>query len=89
MNRRVYKYPIPHQQTRGFSLMLPANAKFLRTNWQQNNLMAWFLVDVDAPALKREFFFYGTGHDVMPGHEYVTTFDSGPFVIHMFELKRA
>lgn len=89
MTRRVYKYPVPYQQTKGFSLMLPLGAKFLRTNFQQANLMAWFEVDIDAPVFEKKFFFYGTGHDVLPDHQYVTTFDSGPFVIHMFELKRA
>lgn len=68
--------------------MLPTGAKFLRTNWQQSNLMIWFEVNIDAPQLEKKFFLYGTGNDIAIDHQYVTTFDNGPFVMHLYELKR-
>lgn len=84
MTKRCYKYPVAYK-AKDFSLMLPTSAQFLRVNWQGENLFIWFLVDIDAPILKRNFIFYGTGHDVAPGTKWVTTFDNGPFVMHLFE----
>jgi hypothetical protein len=85
--RRCYKYPVVYKATK-FSLMLPQGAQFLRVNWQGQDLFAWYLVDTTAPVLQKDFLLYGTGHDVAPGAKWVTTFDNGPFVIHMFEVPR-
>lgn len=87
MTKRCYKYPVVYKAKK-FSLMLPQGAQFLRVNWQGQELFVWYLVDIDAPVFQKDFYFYGTGHDVAPDHKYVTTFDNGPFVMHMFEVVR-
>lgn len=86
MTKRCYKYPVNYKATK-FSLMLPVGAQFLRVNWQGPDLFAWFLVSPDAMAIQRNFFLYGTGHDIPSGQKWVTTFDNGPFVMHMFEFE--
>lgn len=69
--------------------MLPVIAQFLRVSWQGEQLMAWFLVGIESPQIQRTFYLYGTGHDVAPDAKWVTTFDNGPFVMHMFEAGKA
>lgn len=86
--KRCYKYPVNYKATK-FSIMLPVNAQFLRVNWQGDQLYAWYLVDIDAPSFERKFLLFGTGHDIDAAAKWVTTFDNGPFVMHLFELGRA
>lgn len=87
MIKRCYKYPVNYK-SKSFSIMLPLGAQFLRVNWQGPDLFAWYLVNTDSPQIQKNFNLYGTGHDVPSGDVWVTTFDNGPFVLHMFEAGR-
>lgn len=84
--KRCYKYPIVYK-AKQFSIHLPVHAQFLRVAWQGEELMAWFLVDMDTPLATRTYYLYGTGHDIPCDQVWVTTFDNGPFVMHMFERR--
>jgi len=81
--RRVYKYPIPRSRS-SFSIILPATWKFLRVSFQQENLFLWAEVDPEAVMREYSFSLYGTGHDIGPGRTYLTTYDDGPFVFHLY-----
>lgn len=84
--QRVYKYPVPNSTT--FKHHMPQGARFLRVAQQHDIHQMWFLIDEGAPPVFREFRLFGTGQDIAPGHEYLFTYDSGPFVLHLFEVMK-
>jgi hypothetical protein len=84
--RRVYKYPIPNGRTAKFSIPLENGFKFLRVAYQGEQLQMWCEVEDGATRDFVEFELYGTGHDIKPGAKYITTFDIGPLVMHMYQI---
>lgn len=82
--KRMYKYPVP-QASDKFSLSLPQGAEPKIVQWQGDKLYMWALVDPDAAPATRRFRTFGTGHDIADDLKYVTTYFSGPFVMHLFE----
>ncbi len=82
---RVYKYPIPNALT--FRHQIPQGAKFLRVAFQNDVYQMWYLINDGAVPVDKKFRLYGTGQDIEPGAEYLFTYDSGPFVLHLFEVK--
>lgn len=85
MERCVFKYPIPRNRPK-FSVMLPVGYKFLRVNFQDEQLMMWCEVNKDKKAEQANFQCFGTGHPIPPGAEWLTTFDDGPFVFHLYRV---
>lgn len=81
--RRAYKYPIPHTNPK-FSVILPEGWKFMRVNFQGPELMMWAEVEPDAKKDVVHFQCFGTGHDIPDGFKYLTSFDQGPFVYHLY-----
>jgi len=49
----------------------------------------WAEVDSEQPAEPAQFQIFGTGHEIPNGATHVATFDSEPFVWHVFDMRRA
>lgn len=84
--KRVYKYPIPSAIKNKFTVPLPEGFKFLRVSFQETQLQMWCEVPDGAKPVTVDFQCYGTGHDIVPGAKYLTTYDMGPFVFHLYQL---
>ncbi len=82
--KKAFKYPIPKRSAK-FSLMLPIGFKFLRVNPQGEELMLWAEVK-DVASTQVDFQVFGTGHEIPDEAKYLTTYDDGPFVFHLYQL---
>jgi len=84
--KRVFKYPIPSAHKGKFTVPLPEGFKFLRVSFQEIQLQMWCEVPDGAKTVTVDFQTYGTGQDIAPGAKYLTTYDMGPFVFHLYQL---
>jgi len=80
--KTIWKFPIPFPAG---TLSMPAKARIVSVQMQGEIPTLWAEVNTDAPIEKREFVIYGTGHHQDGGH-YVGTFQSPPFVWHLYEI---
>jgi len=82
----IWKFPLTI--TDEFDMVLPEGATFLSAQLQNNEPMAWFLLDPAAPMVTTPFRIAGTGHPV-PDHDrlrYLTTFQKDGLVWHLFRV---
>lgn len=81
--KTVWKFPIGNQ------VVMPKGAQIVHVAEQDGTVgpvvTMWALVDPEAPAETRRFAELGTGHEIPDEHEHVGTWQSGPFVWHLFE----
>lgn len=84
--RTIHKFPLAPP----FILSMPANAKVLHLDSQNNFPYLWVELDTDEPYVKRNFMVIGTGHPI-PKHvikySYVGSLklDDGTVMIHVYE----
>lgn len=88
--RSVWKYPLLGFNEEGHLtsiVELPAGAKVLNVAEQKGVPHMWVLLDnnPEAPKEPRHFVVRGTGHNVEEDLVYVGTWQSPPFVWHLFE----
>jgi len=85
----IYKYPVG-DVGEVFELEMPQGAQILDVQLQDGKPVMWALVDEKAPLDRRLFMIYGTGW-ALPGAygQYVATFQTPPFVWHLFEVTNA
>ena len=86
--KRVYKYELsPLHDT--ITITIPFGARVLSVQMQRSIPVLWALVEEANTLQARTFFLRGTGHG-FTGNEglFVGTFQSGPFVWHLFEASR-
>jgi hypothetical protein len=71
------------------SVEMPIGAKVLHVEDQRGAACLWALVDPEATKEVRCFRLAGTGHPIDPATigEHVATWQSGPFVWHLFEAR--
>ena len=83
----MYKYKIPLARVK-FELALPVGHKFLRTCRQGplEELFMWFEVDNELETKTETFILVGTGQNIPDGAKYVSTYDHGPLVLHIYKL---
>lgn len=87
---RVYKYTIPVKDY--FLLDLPAGAKILTVQVQNDEPQIWALVDPGQKSkVSHNFRVAGTGHDITETKddlEYIGTFQiaGGQLIFHLFEI---
>lgn len=85
--KAVYKYDVPLDDK--LRLSLPKNAAVLSVQVQgtNRNPQLWALVDTEAPLEDRYYRWFGTGHEIPLGMDWVfiATVQTGPFVFHLFE----
>lgn len=84
--KTIWKYPIHPDTT---LLSMPAGAKVLCVQTQNNEPYIWALVDPAAMKIDRYFSIYGTGHGIplYPG-SYIGTWQADDLVWHLFEGPR-
>ena len=81
----IYKYPV------GEEIDLPCDHKVLKAEYQGTELFAWVLVDLESETEKYKFVIKGTGHPeglFYDEGEYVDTVFEGPYVWHIFKVKK-
>lgn len=87
----IWKFPVEVADT--FSVQMPSGARVLAVQMQHAKPCLWALVTPSAPVHYRQFFVFGTGHDIAPEiaavAEYVGTFQlhGGSLVFHLFARK--
>lgn len=64
---------------------MPSLCEFLFVEEQDGVACAWFLVEPTGEKRPRKFKIYGTGHDIPISSRYLGTFQSPPYVWHLFE----
>lgn len=81
----IWKYRL--DAVRRVAIDMPAGARLVSVQTQDGAGCVWALVDPNAPLVKRIVEVAGTGWD-LPNDlgEYVGTFQTGPFVWHLFDI---
>lgn len=69
-----------------FSLILPEGFRITKTGFQNESLFLWAEVNRDAAKREYNFAVYGTGQDIPDQAEYISTYEIGPFVFHLYLL---
>lgn len=82
---KIYKYTI---ELSGCTLDIPCGAEFLSCQLQNNQIVAWYVVNPNKSAITPvKFTVLGTNHPV-PEHltknNYLSTLQLGPLVLHVF-----
>jgi hypothetical protein len=83
--RVIYKYQF--DVTGNLAILLPKGAEILSIQCQGGQPCLWALVDTDQSKEAQEFRIVGTGQPLFRSVErnkYITTFQHGQFVWHVF-----
>ncbi len=83
----VYKYTI---DPNGSEIKIPCQADILTVAFQGDDLCFWAKVDTDKELRTRNFYAFGTGHEIPrrmgTDYEYIGTgFMGNGLVFHLFE----
>jgi hypothetical protein len=86
--RTIWKFPLAVADN--YQITMPKGAQILTVQRQNEQACLWAIVDTNAEKERRVFEIHGTGNpiDDDAGLEhlfYVGTFQSSPFVWHVFE----
>ena len=83
--RRIYKYQV--FENLPFELDLPAGSRVVHVGLQQDNPQMWVEGDNEQPQEKHTFMIFGTGWDIPPQWQYISTYLSPGqnFVWHLYE----
>ena len=81
MTKTIWKFPMGIATTHE----MPDGAEFLFVDEQNGDAFAWFLVVPSRPKVPRKFHIFGTGREIPMSEKYLGSFQSGPFVWHLFE----
>lgn len=92
--RTIHKFPVEFEGTTTHAI--PISAKFRHAEMQGVGAFMWWEVETDEVTRPREFQIYGTGHEIPRNggrgadayREWLATFQSPPFVWHLFEVIR-
>jgi len=82
---KILKYTIP---LTGCVLSIPRSSSFLSCQLQNNQIVVWYIVNVEKrPLIELTFTVIGTGHDVpepLTYANFLQTIQMGPLVLHVF-----
>lgn len=83
--KTIFKYELPINDTA--YVPMPAGAKILSAQVQNERPCIWAEVDSDAAIEMRLIIVHGTGHPVLQHGEFIGTIqiDGGRLVFHIFE----
>lgn len=81
--KRIHKYPLPLNSV-SFSVSLPLDWELLRVGFQNEQLFMWVLCDPSNQMRNFNFRLFGTGQDILGDVKYLSTYDIGPLVLHLF-----
>jgi hypothetical protein len=86
MVKQIWKYKVEN------IIEMPKGAEILTVqiqNGQMFNACIWAKVNPENELEKRQFVVIGTGHSFDDTNcEYIGTYQDGPFVWHLFEVKK-
>ena len=85
--KTVYKYSFSHPGI-GTSISMPIDSEILSLQMQHGIPCLWVLVDTDKAPCLRQFYIYGTGHEIpSTTQKFIGTFQvsEGNLVFHVFE----
>jgi len=90
MANTVWKFPLNQEDTQTVDIPLPA--QILCVQMQNGKACIWALCDPKRPLQRKTIRIYGTGYPLrvieyrgMRTDRYISTFQNGPFVWHVFE----
>lgn len=81
--KTIYKYPL--QITDRQTIDMPGDAQLLTVQMQLGVPCLWALVEPEMPQRNHVIQIYGTGHPADDAGVYIATFQTGPYVFHVFE----
>ena len=85
----VWKFPLTMLSGDEVEVIMPQGAEILHFDAQSESFNLWARVNPDAMPEPRRFRLAGTGHSLpTDGLSHVGTILSGPFVWHLFELRK-
>ena len=85
----VWKFPLTSFGNDEAEVMMPQGAEILHFDAQGESFHLWARVNPDAEREPRRFRLAGTGHPLpTDGLSHIGTIFSGPFVWHLFELRK-
>ena len=81
--KTIYKYPFSIDDS--FSIDIPETSKILRIALDPTNIpCVWVALDTSDKVVTKKFIIKGTGHNITKVGEYITSFNQGCFVWHVF-----
>jgi hypothetical protein len=81
MSKVIYKYEVDT------IVVMPDKAEILTVQLQNGSPWIWALVDTSEELVERNFNIVGTGWELEEfNHKYITTFQNGSYVWHVFEI---
>lgn len=87
--RVIWKFPLAALGRN--AVYMPVHSQILAVQMQAGVPTLWALVQPDADRETRRFETVGTGQplsDDLDGHGYIGTIQQGPYVWHVFEVRR-
>ena len=84
--RTIHKFRVPFSPQPYFTLDLPESFRVVLVGDQNREGWAyvWVELDPDLPRRPVHFRVYGTGHDIEPWDEHCGSWQSGPYVWHLY-----
>jgi hypothetical protein len=89
----IHKYPLPSKLGEVVTVEMPSHSEILDAQMQHGRVMLWAFVCTELPLAIRHFVVVGTGHDLsehMAQGElrHISTMQEGPYVWHVFEVRK-
>lgn len=82
----IWKFPIPISDSATIFRLF--DGKFRFAAMQNSQPHAWFECDPGCGYEDRCFRWFGTGHDIPPGSQYLASVIDGLFVWHLYEVAK-
>lgn len=80
----IWKYPLALVDVQ--EVTMPQCADILTVQVQDGVPCLWAIVDTAYGLTSRKFHIFGTGKPIRDGLKYIGTFQTPPFVWHVFEV---
>ena len=84
--KTIWKFPFIISDV--LEIIMPSGAEVLSVGMQSDVPCLWAIVEDTQPVKLSKFYVVGTGHplnEYTTSQSYVTTFQDGPFVWHVFQ----
>lgn len=82
--KTIWKFPLAEKHSQ--EIEMPQGAQIMCVQMQAGTVCIWAMVHPNAEKECRTIEIYGSGHEIGDQRRvYLGTFQSGPFVFHVFE----
>jgi hypothetical protein len=82
--KTVWKFDVPFHHV--INIWMPEGARVLTVQYQEGIPRIWVEVDTTKPTTSRGFLWFGTGHPLEDGAQYIGTLQEGALVWHLYEV---